>query len=186
MADNMSNLARNVSHVADEVNNMSESVDEIANDVNEISNDVKNSTRLLNECIKEHLGVPLLNDWYQWGMDILYNRVPADSDFFRPSNLGEWLRPQYVMMLISYGFCHVLSFIDARLGSKISKKFGFKQSALVKVRYLKSETKSDEFVGLEYLRLYRKFYFYTLATLTQPFHFCNKLSRLKANPFLMY
>lgn len=145
MVDNVSKVvkdvnrvAQNVSHMAEDVNELAENVDQMAENVEDMVEDVRNSTRLLNECVKKHLGVPLLNDWYQWGMDILKNQVPAESEFFRPSSLGEWLHPQYLMMLISYAICHILSWIDARCGSKISKHCGFKQSGLVKV---KSETK---------------------------------------------
>ena len=98
-----------------------------------IAKNVDNSTRLLNECVREHLGVPWWEEWWQWGLDIWNNRVPKDAEFVRPTTYAQWLQPQYIMMIVSYLLCHVIDWVDARAGSKLCKTYGIKHNALTKV-----------------------------------------------------
>jgi len=116
-------------------------VEEVAEDMENLSETVADSNKLLNECVREHMGVPWWEQWWQWGLDIYYNRVPPNSDLIRPTTYGQWLEPQYLMMIITYVVTHVIDWIDARSGSKLCKKYGIKQNALTKVCFDANVTK---------------------------------------------
>lgn len=129
-----SNATRDaVEHVAADVESLSENVENLSDNVDDLSENLTNATLLLNECVKQHLGYPWFDDWLTWGFDIIMNRVPSHSDFFRPATLGQWLNPQALMMGLSYALCHVLSYIDARCGSRLSKNYKFKLGPVAKV-----------------------------------------------------
>lgn len=108
-------------------------MEDVAEDLEDMAGDIRNATRLLNECVRNYLGFPVFAEWWNWGLDILYDRVPANSEFFRPSNLWQWLQPQYIMMLVSWVACHIFSWSDARIGSRLCKWFDIKQGAFTKV-----------------------------------------------------
>ena len=62
-------------------------------------------------------------------------RVPPDSEFLFPSNLAEWLQPQYGLCLIVWFCTKLWDFGDARWGSSVCKKHNLRQHPILKVSY---------------------------------------------------
>ena len=97
---------------------------------------VVNNTKALMEC----LGRPTLEMWVQQGWDALWGKVPAEASFFRPTSIGQWFEPQILAMALIW----IVSFVDARSGSRLSKKLNVCTPGWAKV-VIYSETKSGKF-----------------------------------------
>ena len=142
MAEKIQDMAKSVDKVDKDVGKVSESVEKVADDVKEVAEDVEdvaegvaNTTRILNDFIKKHYGEPVFASWFQKLDDIVWGRVPPDSEFLFPSNLAEWLQPQYGMCLIVWFCTKLWDYGDARWGSRVCKKHNLRQHPILKVSH---------------------------------------------------
>ena len=163
VAEKIEDMAKSVDKVDKDVGKVSESVKEVADDVKEVAEDVEdvaesvaNTTRILNEFIKKHYGEPVFASWFHKLDDIVWGRVPPDSQFLFPSNLAEWFQPQYGMCLIVWFCTKLWDYGDARWGSRVCKKHNLRQHPILKVSHSNFSDKILVFYSFLFFRKGKK------------------------------
>ena len=136
MVESVGKMDEEVEKVSQGIKEVGLDVKEVAEDVEDVAESVANTTRILNEFIKKQYGEPVFASWFRKLDDIVWGRVPPDSEFLFPSNLAEWFQPQYGMCLIVWICTKLVDYADARWGSSVCKKNGLRQHPICKVLFL--------------------------------------------------
>ena len=133
MASDTKSVAVDVKDLDQDVKEVAEDVKEVAEDVEAVADGIANATKLLNELIRKHYGQPVYANWFQKLTDIIHKNVPPESQFLFPQNLGDWLMPQYAMLLIVGFSIKIGGWLDSRWASRYCKKHGIHQHPACKV-----------------------------------------------------
>ena len=135
MVESVGKMDEEVEKVSQGIKEVGLDVKEVAEDVEDVAESVANTTRILNEFIKKQYGEPVFASWFRKLDDIVWGRVPPDSEFLFPSNLAEWFQPQYGMCLIVWFCTKLWDYGDARWGSRVCKKHNLRQHPILKVSH---------------------------------------------------